>query len=242
MLNTLPYPDIWDRTLIEILQHAESSYPNEACGVVLRSMQVVRMQNKAHDPRINFMLDPVEYSRLEKDVLLVYHSHPDRVPEPTEPDKASSEACGKPYLIVSWPGKEVARYVPCGFKPKLEGRPFVYGIFDCYALVKDWFGQAEVEIPDFIRPPYGWWKDTDEDLFDKQARSSGFERVLVDSDLQRGDVISMMLGECRVPNHLAVYLGDGLMLHHSLFKLSGVGVYGGYWRKSTTGVYRCPLL
>lgn len=41
-----------------------------------------------------------------------------------------------------------------------------------------------------------------------------------------------------VPNHAAVYLGDGLMLHHMYGRLSSRDVYGGYWREVTRLVVR----
>jgi cell wall-associated NlpC family hydrolase len=45
-----------------------------------------------------------------------------------------------------------------------------------------------------------------------------------------------------VPNHAAVYLGDGLILHHLQGRLSSRDVYGGYWQKVTTHALRHPLL
>ena len=41
-----------------------------------------------------------------------------------------------------------------------------------------------------------------------------------------------------VPNHAAVYLGDGLILHHLQGRLSSRDVYGGYWQKITTHILR----
>lgn len=35
------------------------------------------------------------------------------------------------------------------------------------------------------------------------------------------------------PNHAAIYLGDGLMLHHLYGRLSERAVYGGYWQERT---------
>ncbi|MNC75892.1 NlpC/P60 family protein [compost metagenome] len=35
------------------------------------------------------------------------------------------------------------------------------------------------------------------------------------------------------PNHAAVYIGDGLMIHHLHGRLSERAVYGGYWQERT---------
>jgi cell wall-associated NlpC family hydrolase len=57
------------------------------------------------------------------------------------------------------------------------------------------------------------------------------------SDLQTGDCFLMQVASS-VPNHAAVYLGDGLILHHLQGRLSSRDVYGGYWQKVTTHILR----
>jgi cell wall-associated NlpC family hydrolase len=61
----------------------------------------------------------------------------------------------------------------------------------------------------------------------------------------RADLRNLLPGDCflmqvasPVPNHAAVYLGDGLILHHLQGRLSSRDVYGGYWQKVTTHVLR----
>jgi hypothetical protein len=45
-----------------------------------------------------------------------------------------------------------------------------------------------------------------------------------------------------VPNHAAIYLDDGPILHHLQGRLSSRDVYGGYWQKITTHTLRHQLL
>lgn len=61
------------------------------------------------------------------------------------------------------------------------------------------------------------------------------------TDLKVGDVLLMQVAS-PVPNHAAVYLGDGLILHHLQGRLSSRDVYGGYWQKVTTHALRHPDL
>ena len=42
----------------------------------------------------------------------------------------------------------------------------------------------------------------------------------------------MQLG-ADVPNHAAIYIGNGLVLHHPRDRLSCKDVYGGIWQKHT---------
>jgi cell wall-associated NlpC family hydrolase len=61
------------------------------------------------------------------------------------------------------------------------------------------------------------------------------------TSLKVGDVLLMQVA-ASVPNHAAVYLGDGLILHHLQGRLSSRDVYGGYWQKVTTHALRHPDL
>ncbi len=61
--------------------------------------------------------------------------------------------------------------------------------------------------------------------------------VVEPDDLLVGDVFLMQVNS-EVPNHAAIYLGDGLILHHLQGRLSSRDVYGGYWQKITTHTLR----
>ncbi|MDE9456052.1 NlpC/P60 family protein, partial [Xenorhabdus bovienii] len=113
-----------------------------------------------------------------------------------------------------------------GIKPLL-GRPFVHGIWDCYAIVRDWYRlERNIDIPDFERSD-GWW-DRGENLYMKNYVSAGF--VECSGELQIGDVIIMQV-QANEPNHAGVYIGDGLMLHHMYGQLSNKVPYSGYWQE-----------
>lgn len=54
---------------------------------------------------------------------------------------------------------------------------------------------------------------------------------------KRGDIILMNI-RSKVPNHAAVYLGNGQMLHHLHGKLSRTEPYGGMWAERTIYIVR----
>ena len=64
----------------------------------------------------------------------------------------------------------------------------------------------------------------------------GFHPIDI-SEISYGDGILMQL-ESPVPNHAAIYLGDGIVLHHVQGRLSSRDVYGGYYQKVTAKVLR----
>ena len=227
-----------------IREHALRESPREACGLIVRRGKksvVVPCDNVAADPREFFVIHPDAWEAAEADageVEMVYHSHPFTGADPSEADKASAEKVGVPYLIYA-PGQSADRdgwtlYRPCGYEAPYEGRPFVWNILDCYALLSDWYRrELGVVLPVIYREDYFWQSA---DLFTENLEARGFEEV-PRAEVRRGDVLLFALNSRNNnplgrPNHCAVYLGDGLMLHHPGGHNSRVEPYtgtGGFW-------------
>jgi len=225
---------IEDKIIAAITHHAERVFPLECCGLVIDNggaLQYIECENQSHDPEKSFLIDPVVYAKCADKVKFIVHSHPNRSPQPSEADKASSERAGIPFLIMSYPTCEVSNYYPAGYKTPLEGRPFVYSVMDCFTLVRDFYQQVlNITIPDRQRLPYGWWENSGINSYIMaEYQQWGFAKT---DDLKRGDVIVMQL-QGQVPNHVAVYLGDGIILHQTLNTTSRQEQYGSYWRKNT---------
>ena len=60
----------------------------------------------------------------------------------------------------------------------------------------------------------------------------GFESVPL-TDLRENDVLAMRVGS-EIVNHVAVYIGDTMILHHVKDHLSARDVYGSFWRRATS--------
>jgi cyclophilin family peptidyl-prolyl cis-trans isomerase len=73
-------------------------------------------------------------------------------------------------------------------------------------------------------------------MFDGCWRDTGFATVPADEPLAVGDLLLMSLE--RPLNHIAVYVGDGQILHHVRGRLSSRDVCGGYYQKNTGRVIR----
>lgn len=116
----------------------------------------------------------------------------------------------------------------------LIGREWDYGRFDCYCLVRDWFAQAGVKLNDY--PREGFWWERGENWFLENFEREGFVAINP-SELAPGCVIIMQIG-AKVPNHVAVYLGDNIILHHLINRLSTRDIYGEFYRKVTTHVLK----
>lgn len=85
-------------------QHAEATYPDECCGVMLGRQtdgkrvieQLIEIENQwdEEERRRRFLITPQQYMRAEKqareaglDLLGFYHSHPDSPARPSEFDR-----------------------------------------------------------------------------------------------------------------------------------------------------------
>ena len=99
----------------EIKKHAEMSYPNECCGVLLQNaasgtVTEIRSMVNLADPDISeefFYMDPLELYKVEKEAaekeLMVYgfyHAHPDNEAVPSDEDR-SHMIPGVKYMIIA---------------------------------------------------------------------------------------------------------------------------------------------
>ncbi|CAI1073880.1 NlpC/P60 family [Serratia fonticola] len=217
-----------------IMAHAEESHPAECCGLVVqvgKRQQYLRCRNTASEPTEQFSMHPEDYASAEDsgEIVAIVHSHPDATTQPSQLDVAQCDLSQLPWIIASWPEGDIRTIIPTnGIKPLL-GRPFVHGIWDCYAIVRDWYRlERDINLPNFERSD-GWWA-RGENLYMQHYAEAGF--IPATSDLLEGDVIIMQV-RADEPNHAGVYLGGGVMLHHMYGQLSKHVPYDGYWQART---------
>jgi proteasome lid subunit RPN8/RPN11 len=113
----------------EILEHARTAVPREACGLLggycagqrTYVQTAHRAPNAAETPRLRYRIDPaVQYDLMDgiesagSQMVGIYHSHPAGPPSPSEEDRASATWADYPYVIVSlagsWPTLDAWRY------------------------------------------------------------------------------------------------------------------------------------
>jgi proteasome lid subunit RPN8/RPN11 len=235
------------KTKEDMVAHAISEYPKEACGLIIVSKgkeKYIPCKNMAKNQNDHFILDPEDYANAEDagEVLGIFHSHPDQSSKPSEADRVSCEQSGLPWYIVSIYRDESGdvkvhdefAFEPVGYKPPLIGRTFHHGVLDCYSIIRDWYQENKgITFNDYKRQD-NWWNEGF-DLYLDNLEKDGFERVF--DDLKVGDIILMQI-RGKKPNHAGVYVGDGLFIHHMYGRLSSKDVYGGYWQEVTVSYWR----
>ena len=223
------------------LVHAKDQDPKEAVGLLLNVKGKERYfpcRNLALTDHQCFILDPEDYVKADKtgEIVAVVHSHPVAPPIASQADKISCEQSGLPWHIVNPKTEQWGYLEPSGYKAPILGRQWVWGVTDCWSLVRDWYKEEKgIQLRDWERPitPEEFYKDP---MFERCAWRTGFRQLRKEEKLENGDLLFMSI-LCNGLNHVAIFL-DGDVLHHLTDRLSCKEPYSEWLLKCTGGRYR----
>lgn len=220
-------------------EEAERRYPREACGFVIgrgKKAFFLPAANAASGTD-QFFIDHRSYAQAEDagEILAIWHSHPECDATPSEADRAGCEASELPWLISpvrkteeGFQHGDIEVLQPSGFEMPYVGRPYLFGTFDCYSLLTDFYRREyDIRLDGFqhLRIPQ-WWKSGD-DILERNWASQGFVPV-TDGTFKEGDALTFAM-DSDVPNHVAVYVTGDIILHHLVNRLSRKETLGPYW-------------
>lgn len=195
--------------------HALAEYPKECCGVV-QQKKYFRCTNIAEDPTKAFEIKEDVFPEVD----LVIHSHPDGSPCPSKSDMEGQIESAVPWGIVATDGVNTSDVVWFGDEcpiVDLVGREFIHGVYDCYNLVRDYYRLKGITLPQFPRDE-AWWNDGENLLEADNLFDAGFVPISA-NEMKKGDVVVANILS-KVTNHVGIYMGGGVVLHHLYNRLS----------------------
>lgn len=111
----------------------------------------------------------------------------------------------------------------------LLGRKYVNGKQDCYGLMMGYYQDVhKITLRNFARPDC-FWHHKDFDLINDMVAQDNWKLMGLNiRNLQIGDGLFFGV-QSAIPNHLGMYVGNGLMLHHLYGRFSSVENLGPSW-------------
>lgn len=216
-------------TIADFTNHVLLEYPNEACGLIVDN-EYVPCLNIADDKASNFKIAVDDYLDAERsgNLQAVMHSHPYALTTkskwdpswPSENDMHHWLAMNIPWGIVSTDGEGISQvnWMDESYIAPLEGREFVHGVHDCYAVVRDWFRvNWNLTLNNYARG-IEWW-DQGQNLYVENFAKEGFVEIQAE-EVKVGDVALIRVAS-PVINHAAVVTGTNQILHHLFHRQSG---------------------
>ena len=218
------------------LAHAKEQDPKESCGLLIEikgKEKYYPCKNLSNWTNQCFIIDPVDYSKAEDigKILAVIHSHPTTQPIASQADMISCEETKLPWHIVNPKTEQWGYYEPSGYEPPLIGRHWVWGVTDCWALVRDWYKEKKgIILRDWERPitPEEFIADP---MFERCAWRTGFRQLRPEEKLENGDLLFMSILTSGL-NHVAIFI-DGDVLHHLADRISCKEPYNEWLQKCT---------
>ena len=233
-----------------IQEEARRCYPNEACGFIVkqgRKQKAIAVINNAPVNDIlkrqtTFVINPDQYIEVEEnnEIIAVWHSHVEESNKASLADIAGCNNSNLPYLITSIYkvdngfvfSERLNVITPTNQKAELIGRPYVFGVFDCWSLVVDFLKvKCNIEISNNYPRVEEFWKNN-KPFFSLHYKDESLNLV-TDNSFKIGDVFMFQTDNSGEISHCGVYVGNDKFLHHAEDRLSKEDIYGGYWLKHT---------
>lgn len=226
-----------------IIEKAKNNPEEEICGFIYLTIdgepKLHECRNAAEDKAHSFLIDPQEYIKLfasSNTICGIYHSHVLDDSSLSDLDLSLSEEMELPVYLYSLVDKKWNSYTPMSYHPPLSGRPFCWGISDCYEQIRDYYRiHKGIKLSDYDRDEQ-FCVDNPSIILDK-FESEGFFKMPGNGELRKDDVI-IFKSNGAFKYHLGVFIGNSRMFHQPNNRLSEMVNLNGHWLKQILMVLR----
>ncbi len=206
----------------------------EICGFLYYNdyglFDIFPCENVAFNKTEEFEIDPKDFLNCEKigKICGVYHSHPGDENSFSESDIEFIEELGVPLYMFCAGDNSWHEYIPPTYKIELEKLPFIWGLFDCYSIIRNYLRQEKnIFLPDFDRTEKFETMEVNEPDIISNIKGAGgviiCEQPNIDfTKLKIGDVLlfTTKIKEKNNPLHFGIFLGNSTFLHHPQNRIS----------------------
>lgn len=238
-ISTLTNP-LSVETRDEIVKHsfAALEVKEEACGFVLKDGTVIQVKNTAEKPGLEFQIAAEDSAKYLDDAQAIWHTHLNS-PQFSKEDVAACKTLNLPW-VMHCSKSNTFHWLDPSQDAGLLQRPWAWGLYDCYALVRDYFYQQhQLKLNDYERRFEGVWDEHDFLEFEDNWAKEGFEKVT--GTPQDGDVLLFSIRSPHV-NHVGVLtdVNSNVFLHHGVDRFSEQTVlsWDGFWGQRLKAVVR----
>ena len=192
------------------------------------------LENRHRAPQGAFSLSTEDTARLmSRPPLVLLHSHCHGSAEVSDADSLCQRASGWTWGIVAVTVNEYGEvyhvatpeyFGPLAPRPPLEGRTYLWGVRDCFTLLRDYYAEQGITLGDVLRIrtpaiyPASHWAHR---YFDHWIKQLGFKEVARHERLP-GDAVTMQVEGAMQANHCAIYMGEGKYMQQFTKRTSGI--------------------
>lgn len=220
----------------QIKEEALKANPFECCGFIVLDKyepKILPIKNIAYDPLNTFRMPDETYliTKSKYEIIGIYHSHPSPNHDESfsESDIEASEVNQLPYYLYNVVSDKFYSYLPKNYYINLIGKPFIWGIYDCFSAVRYYYRQnLNILLEDYERNDSFFEKPGT--LITDEFEKNGF-RKLQSLNLCQPHDIFVFYGPTMIPQHLAVYTNHNKILHHKLNRLCGLDTLTSFGNK-----------
>lgn len=217
--------EYFGRTIIKAaIKHAVAEWPNESCGFVVDN-KYIPLKNTHEEPLHDFRVSNSDYLDYADSLQCVIHSHND-FHHCSAKDMEQQIATAVPWGIINLKMGNYANHWFWGDQLPVQdyiGRPFHYGCYDCYSLIRDFYrNEYGIFLPAAPRDWDFWFKGKNlfSDYLTPMFKRGEFFKLASWKELQKGDCLLFKMNTSPVWNHSAIYIGDHKIIHHFENQLS----------------------
>jgi len=224
-------------------QHARRKFPHRICGLIIdgsyRPVKNVAINTKTDYQFPNGLIEDISPNRV--DMIVASQTNKPYLVEAQE--VAIQDKYNRPFAFIALNKQTISEPVIWGAEtpiPPIIGRRFIYGVTDCYTIVRDCFrlGKYELKKQGIDGWPYepthlpvipsndGWWNEG-EDYYVENFKALGFRQIDF-SEARPGDGFLTKFNSDKY-NHAALLISPTEIVHHLPARLSRrekVGLWG----------------